>query len=482
MPASLMSLFPQAQAVMEGLAWSMKTNIAMTEMASQMIGFGFSCHNAAVKIGFDTAANCLPASEDTPDSNMFREISEIYRDGALNLSECLEKSLISGMDRYKQHRQGEVEFLEMFTQEPPAQKWSMAFSEEDVLLDLPGMRLIDVSWDTPHEFDNYTVVFAPRAGHHSNIGERTALYLRDQGLTRMAIVEQKCADDIPMYADGVRHYENFDGQVSQYRSILTHLKERTGYAPHVVAVCQPGPLLISTLILYPELARTFGSAGSPMHTEGEEGFLTDFSRQMGKDYIDRLINFFSSKVGPTKIGAGREIYDGRLQVLGFYILGIEQHARNLKKILVDLQEGDKESAQRQMQFYNWYNYALHFPAGFIRDTYKKIFVENALINGTLTIHGRPVRLENYPAHVPIWALGGSRDNIAPPQQAIGHLEFITSVPESRKISAVADAGHMGLFRSRRVLRDHYGDIADFMKSNSDAADKSGYIEKMAFEA
>ncbi|MGM0453511.1 MAG: hypothetical protein ACQERN_10145, partial [Thermodesulfobacteriota bacterium] len=338
MPASLMTLFPQARATMEGMEWPMKTNIALTDMASRMIGLGFNLNNTAVKNGFDAAARFFP-SDRSVETNIFQQMLSIYRDGAIYFAELMEKNLISGLDNYKQHRQGEVDFLHVFTEDPPPEKWSVDFSSKNVLLDLPGMRLIDISSDTAHDIDNYTVVFAPRAGHHSNIAERTAVHLREQGMTRMAIVEQKCADDIPMYVHGRRHYENFDGQLTQYRRILSCLKDRTGCAPHVVGVCQPGPLLISTLILHPELARTFGSAGSPMHTEGESGFLTDFSRQMGKDYIDYLINIFSSKVKSSEIGAGRDIYDGRLQVLGFYILGVEQHSRNLRKLLEDLKAG-----------------------------------------------------------------------------------------------------------------------------------------------
>jgi poly-beta-hydroxyalkanoate depolymerase len=97
-----------------------------------------------------------------------------------------------------------------------------------------------------HALKNYTVVFAPRAGHHSNIAERVALFLRDHGLSRMAVVEQKCAEDIPLYVDGKRHHEDFAGQVDQYRLILGHLKRLTGRPPHLVAICQPGPLPMTT--------------------------------------------------------------------------------------------------------------------------------------------------------------------------------------------------------------------------------------------
>jgi len=366
--------------------------------------------------------------------------------------------------RYERTRHGEAEFLKLFCEAPPCQ----GFNETGtVLLDLPGMRLIDLSKEQRHEIGNYTVVFAPRAGHHSNIAERVALFMRDSGLTRMAIVEQKCAQEIPLYVEGRRHHEDFEGQVEQYRAILETLKDRTGHPAHLVAVCQPGPLLMTTLILFPHLGRTFGSAGAPMNTDAERGFLSDFARAMGEPYIDLLTTALGSRVPPGLPGEGRAVYDGRLQVLGFYILGMPQHFDNLKKLLTDLRDGNEETASRQMAFYQWYNYSHDFPASFLRDTYKKVFVRNELIRGAMMIQGRRIGVKDYPASVPIWALGGTKDNIAPCGQAIGHVDLIEGVAPSDRLVLRCDAGHMGLFRSRTVLDRYYSRIIRFLLERSD---------------
>ena len=466
MPASLMTLFPQAIATLKGLELPLKSQMALSEISSRMIGLGVDLNRAAMDVGMETACRFLPPMEND-DDQWLKSLLSIYKEGMIDFSELARNHLSDGLDRFAGDRSAALDFIYLFTEEPEVQNWSVPFTDEDILLDLPGMRLIDISARTEHQIGNYTIVFAPRAGHHSNIAERTAVFLRDQGLTRMAVVEQKCASDIPLVVDGKRHYENFDGQVRQYKALLSHLKDLTGYPPHLVAVCQPGPLLISTLILNPDLGRTFGSAGSPMNTDGERGFLTDFSRLMGENYIDDLIRTFSGTVGADDPGAGREIYDGRLQVLGFYILGMEQHLKNFRRLYTDLKSGNLDAAEKQKQFYDWYNHALHFPAGFIRDTYKKIFVNNELVRGTLSIDGKAVRITDYPAHVPIWGMGGSNDDIAPPKQALGHLDLITAVPDENKLSILADAGHMGLFRSSRVLQQYYTKVVEFILKNSD---------------
>jgi polyhydroxyalkanoate depolymerase len=283
----------------------------------------------------------------------------------------------------------------------------------------------------------------------------------------MAIVEQKCAEDIPLYVGGKRHHEGFDGQVEQYRQVLEHLTEKTGCPPHLVAICQPGPLLMSTLLLYPHLGKTFGSAGAPMDTDGERGYLTDFARMVDEKYIDRLVALLGHTISDEHQGAGRESYDGRLQVLGFYILGLDQHYRNFRTLFTDLKRGNKEGAERQRLFYQWYNYVHHAPIGFIRDTYKKIFVRNELINGELVIQGKKLGIKDYPGSVPIWALGGAKDDITPPLQATGHMKLIDSVPSKNKLTLVCEGGHMGLFRSTKILEEYYSRITKFILTHSD---------------
>ena len=94
-------------------------------------------------------------------------------------------------------------------------------------------------------------------------------------------------------------------------------------------------------------------------------------------------------------------------------------------------------------------------------------MKNELIKGTLAIHGKKIGIKDYPGSVPIWALGGEKDAIAPPLQATGHMEMIDSVPPGNKLTLICDGGHMGLFRSTRVLREYYNRIVEFILSHSD---------------
>jgi len=466
MPSSFMTLFPNVLNGLEAMKVPMQTGVDLTETTIRCQSLGFNLLRNTQDFGCRVMKDLLPATVNAkPD--VFGRLSEICREATENLLSLTEKNALDCLERFQRERKGELEFVNFFTEALPDQDWTVEYDDSAVMLDLPGLRLIDISADVKkHEIQNYGVVFAPRAGHHSNIAERVALFMRDQGLTRMAIVEQKCAEDIPLYVDGKRHFENFDGQVEQYKKVLETLKERTGYPPHLIAICQPGPLLMSTLILYPHLGKTFGSAGAPMNTDGERGYLTDFARMAGEDYIERLVSVSGHTVSDEYAGAGRESYDGRVHVFGFYFLGMDQHFKNLRRLLTDLKQGNKEDAERQKAFYRWYNYVNHAPIGFIRDTYQKIFVKNELISGKLAIHGKVIGIKDYPGSVPIWALGGNKDAIAPPLQATGHMDMVDSVPRN-KLTLICNGGHMGLFRSSKILKEYYNQIVKFILSRSD---------------
>jgi hypothetical protein len=49
---------------------------------------------------------------------------------------------------------GELEFLKLFTEKLPDQDWTVEYDDSKVILDLPGLRLIDISADVKHKILN----------------------------------------------------------------------------------------------------------------------------------------------------------------------------------------------------------------------------------------------------------------------------------------------------------------------------------------
>jgi len=468
MPESVLARLPFTLSNLEAAKLSYETSESLFDAGIQAMSLGYNLLDTIHARGTASLNQFMAAVGCDPDNLYFR-LAGVQRQAFERYWGVFKNLCFDNLEQVKQERQAELDFITLFSEQSCDQDWSVAYDDTQVILDLPSLRVIDISLPIRHRIDNYAIVFAPRAGHHSNIAERVALYLRDQGLSRMAVVEQKCADDIPLVVDGKRHREDFAGQVRQYAQAIERVVQMTAKPAHLIAICQPGPLLISTLILNPHLGKTFGSAGSPMHTEAQQGVLTDFARLMGPDFVDTLMCLFGRCIDSDRTGAGRNVYDGSLQVLGFYYLGMDQHVRNFRRLLQDLKAGNTEAAERQKVFYDWYNTVLHFPAGFVSDTYRKVFCHNQLIHGDLMIGDDRVDIRDYPGSVPVWALGGNADAIVPPQQATGHMDLIQSVCALDKLNLTCDGGHMGLFRSEKILKSHYSQIAAFMLERSDKA-------------
>ncbi|MBU0517159.1 MAG: hypothetical protein KJ621_20575 [Proteobacteria bacterium] len=466
MPESFMSLFPHLLTGLEAVKLPTRAGADLARTGIETVELGFDLVRDSCDLWFKLGERFLPLVAPMAGEPVARHL-RIWQEGLNRSSDLVKNRWLRRLNRFWERCRGELEFINLFMDDPPPQDWACQYGDEDVIVDLPGLRVIDISNALDHRIDNYTIVFAPRAGNHSNIAEAVAVYMRDAGLTRMAVVEMKCADDIPLQVNGRRHYENFNGQVEQYRAALEAVRDLTGRPAHAVAICQPGPLLMSAIILHPHLAQSFGCAGSPMDTEAERGFLTDFSRWMGEDYVKWLTFFLGHTVPSGKAGAGRETYDGRLQVLGFYLLGLDRHFKNYTQLWEDLISGHQEAAQRQREFYQWYNLVHHPSLGFIQDTYRKIFINNELARGRLEIGGRTIGFQDFPPGVPVWALGGTKDEITPPLQTTAHLDALDQVPPEDKLNLLCEAGHTGLFRSRRIFESHYRRVVEFLLKRSD---------------
>jgi len=256
MPDSVMTLFPHVLKSFEAMKMSLQAALAFNQVQMQTVTASVDNFKSMQELTLDLTRQSLHLLPSGYLQNGDK-LLELYQEGAASLLDVFKGNVLTQLNGLHQKRAGELDFLNLFTNQCPRQDWTVEYDPSKILLDLPGLRVIDISADVRHRILNYGVVFAPRAGHHSNIAERVALFLRDNGLTRMAVVEQKCAEDIPLFVKEDRHRENFEGQVDQYRQVLELLKVRTGHPAHLIAICQPGPLLLGTLILHPELGKTF---------------------------------------------------------------------------------------------------------------------------------------------------------------------------------------------------------------------------------
>lgn len=112
-----------------------------------------------------------------------------------------------------------------------------------------------------------------------------------------------------------------------------------------------------------------------------------------------------------------------------------------------------------MALETWSNDNVSIPGSFFRTYIHELYQNNALYEGTLTIHGRAVDLKRL--HVPVMNVAAEGDHIAPQASVFALKDHI---PHTQNISRAG--GHIGGVISRRASKQLWPDIADFLSQAS----------------
>ncbi|RLI81352.1 class III poly(R)-hydroxyalkanoic acid synthase subunit PhaC [Archaeoglobales archaeon] len=108
----------------------------------------------------------------------------------------------------------------------------------------------------------------------------------------------------------------------------------------------------------------------------------------------------------------------------------------------------------------WIHDGVNVAAGAYVRYVEEMYQNNALCEGKLFINGKKVDPKNI--KMPVAAVVGKRDHLAPAEQTIKFLEFVGS--KDKKIFE-ADAGHVGLVVSRRAMK-LWEEVAEWLGKRS----------------
>src|SRR3569833_2341428 len=92
-------------------------------------------------------------------------------------------------------------------------------------------------------------------------------------------------------------------------------------------------------------------------------------------------------------GMGRRVYPGFVQLASFMSMTLEKHQEARLRYLRQLMDGDGDSAERHLEFYDEYLAVLDLTEEFYLQTVDVVFQRYLLPRGELTHRGRLVRPE-----------------------------------------------------------------------------------------
>ena len=302
------------------------------------------------------------------------------------------------------------------------------------------------------------LVVGPMSGHFATLLRPTVrTLLADHDVY---VVDWHNARDIPA-AEGRFGLDEYIDHVLQ---ALRHLGPDT----HVLAVCQPAPLVLAAVSVLaaaddPAQPRSLTLMAGPVDTRINPNRINSTADRRPLSFYERLL---TSPVPARYAGAGRRVYPGVVQLTSFMSMNPRRHLKAHLGLYRALVTGDAPKAASTRDFYDEYGAVMDVHADFYLETLQHVFMEHDLPRGTFPYRGRPVD----PAAIRDTALltvEGARDDLCSPGQTEAAHELCTGIPAERKRHHLQDGvGHYGVFAGSRWEREIYPVIRAFIADNS----------------
>jgi polyhydroxyalkanoate depolymerase len=251
---------------------------------------------------------------------------------------------------------------------------------------------------------------------------------------------------------------------------ITHLIDflaAIGPGAHLMAVCQPCvPVLAAAAIMaedaHPAEPSSIILMAGPVDARINPGSVNGFAGRASPRVLERTV---IQKVPLPHRGAGRRVYPGFLQVMGFMGMDPRRHASAFKSLFQDTANGNDADAARTKTFYEEYFAVLDITAEFYLDTLKAIFTEHHLARGVLKWNGRDV--DPSAIGTALLTVEAENDEMCPPGQTSAAHGLCTGIPAARKQHHLQPGvGHYGVFNGSRFDNEIYPVIRTFIADSA----------------
>jgi poly(3-hydroxybutyrate) depolymerase len=309
--------------------------------------------------------------------------------------------------------------------------------------------------------DPTVLVVAPLSGHHATL-------LRDTVRTLLAdhkvyITDWIDARMVPA-AQGPFTLDDYIGYVQDF---IRHIGTDD---LHVISVCQPTvPVLAAVSLMAARgepVPRSLTMMGGPIDTRQSPTAVNNLATRQPLWWFEHNLIHTVPAHYP---GAGRRVYPGFLQHLGFVAMNPERHLMSHWDFYQNLVKGDLEDAQAHRRFYDEYNAVLDMPAEYYLDTIRIVFQEHLLPRGLWDVAGErvdPAKIRNSA----LLTIEGALDDISGQGQTRAAHALCTGIPAAnRQHLTVEGAGHYGIFSGRRWRTQVYPQVRAFIAAHRGTA-------------
>ncbi|MBI1391231.1 MAG: polyhydroxyalkanoate depolymerase [Alphaproteobacteria bacterium] len=305
--------------------------------------------------------------------------------------------------------------------------------------------------------DPKVLIVAPLSGHYSTLLRGTVeamlpghdVYITDWRNARM----------VPL-SEG-----RFD--LNDYIDYLIEFLHAIGEPAHAMAVCQPGPALLSATAVMAandDYLRplTITIMGSPIDARRSPTVPNVLAQERPFDWFER--NMIYTVPAPYP-GVMRRVYPGFVQLYSFLSMNQDRHTNAHYEYFLDLVKGDGDSADKHRAFYDEYLSVLDLTEEFYLQTIREVFQEHTLAEGKFMHRG--VRVDPGAIRdVGLMTVEGENDDISGIGQTQAAHDLCVNLDESMRIDHVQPGvGHYGVFNGSRWRTEIQPKIAGFIRTH-----------------
>ena len=303
------------------------------------------------------------------------------------------------------------------------------------------------------------LLVAPMSGHYATLLRKTVVSLLPDA--EVFITDWHNARDIPVSAG------KFD--VEDYTRYVVDFMRHLGPDLHVIAVCQPAPLVLAATAYLAEddpaaQPRTLTLIGGPIDPDAAPTDVTDFGRSVTMGQLEQSM---IQRVGFKYRGVGRLVYPGLLQLASFMSMNAETHARAFSDQILRVAKGELKGQEKHNDFYDEYLAVMDMPAEFYLSTVARVFKGREIARNVFEVGGRMVDIGKI-TDVAVKVVEGEEDDISAPGQCLAALDLLTGLPDDKKAAHLEPgAGHYGIFAGKSWRNNIRPLVLDFIDANSE---------------
>jgi polyhydroxyalkanoate depolymerase len=236
-----------------------------------------------------------------------------------------------------------------------------------------------------------------------------------------------------------------------------------GPGAHLMAVCQPcNAALAAAAVMaaddHPAEPASLVLMAGPVDARVNPGRINRFAARQSPARLERTA---ITTVPWPHAGAGRRVYPGFLQVMGFLGMAPRRHVAAFGGLFDDLARGRDADADRTREFYEEYFAVLDIAAEFYLDTARAVFIDHDLARGQMDWAGR--RVDPGAIGTALLTIEAENDEMCPPGQTYAAHALCTGIPDDRKDHHLQPGvGHYGVFNGTRFDGEIYPRIREFI--------------------